>query len=99
MSPTGTAPSDRYFHSAVLSPAGDGFFVFGGCTASGGRFRDLHFYSVQAGEDGDFMKFHRNRRDRNGLLTKKLGNAPDGVDLFGTEVAIMRFIWAIKVAC
>ena len=40
MSPTGTAPSARYGHTAVMTAAGDGFFVFGGKqTYSGGLDR------------------------------------------------------------
>ena len=83
ISPNGTVPSARYGHSAVLTAAGDGFFVFGGRGSSGGLghfraiffvwwfggifllagrgyFNDLHMYSVQVREIGDFTEFDRN---------------------------------------
>ena len=46
MSPTGTAPSARSAHTAVLTATGDGFFIFGG---DSGSSRDLGYFCVISG--------------------------------------------------
>ena len=59
MAPSGTAPSPRYGHSAVLTAAGDGFFLFGGrnsCCGGLGHFRAI--FSVWWLGPGDFNDLH-----------------------------------------
>eukprot|EP00434_Breviolum_minutum_P002503 symbB.v1.2.002214.t1/scaffold119.1/size318073/12 len=46
LSPTGSIPSARNFHTAVWSDRADGFFIFGGSGSN--RLNDMYFYSREA---------------------------------------------------
>ncbi|CAE7199689.1 gefF [Symbiodinium microadriaticum] len=47
LSPSGTAPSERYGHTMVWSPEADGFYIFGG-VVDGSRRNDVWLYARQA---------------------------------------------------
>ncbi|CAE7763089.1 gefF [Symbiodinium sp. CCMP2592] len=74
LSPSGTAPSARYRHTAVWSPAANGFYVFGG-RSGGSRLNDLWFYGREASEG------HRELLARHGCKLVKYWQilAPQGV--------------------
>ncbi|CAE7206299.1 rngB [Symbiodinium sp. CCMP2592] len=65
LSPSGTAPSVRNGHTAVWSPAANGFYVFGG--NGGNLLNDLWFYGREASEG------HRELLARHGSCNARFG--------------------------
>ena len=46
LTPTGTPPAERYYHSAIYDPVRDRMVVFGGYNTSSGRFNDVWALSL-----------------------------------------------------